>query len=196
MKHIILSGMTSALFLTAIPPSFAQSTANGQFQTNTNVAPSCTVSSTVLNMTRSINPTKPDFQVNGNAEISVTCTQGTPALTLLRNTGLNTICMQNGLADDELLLKSQDGSLMPYKQRLQSHMANGRLIAAGGLLKCNHNETTPLTMVFTDGMTNTVNFEMIMGLKTGYTYSEEAKRLYNLATAGSYTDTLIFSVAF
>lgn len=184
MKHILASGIVSALLLTATAPSFAQSTSAGQFQANANVASTCTVSNGSWTASYPIKTVEYPSSVDKyNNKITVKCTKGTPTVTLRRNTGLNSTCQQNGLNANEQLLIADNGDKLPYRI----------LKTTGGRSSwdCHLSMFDPkLNFSATDTQ------EFLFELSVGGGGSDEAKRLFNLARAGTYTDTLTFSVEF
>lgn len=187
MKYIELNGALFALLLSAAVPSFAQSNSSGQFNTNASVASTCTVSSGSWTAPAAINTVSKTFgekNINSaNQKITVTCTQGTPLVTVRRDSGLNTACKQNGLYSKELLMKAGNGDFLPYS------IYNG----AGTPWLCNNENNQDPQLNF--NTTYTQEFEFI--LEAGvWNNSVEANRLFNTARAGTYTDTITFSVEF
>lgn len=183
MKHVLLSGAVSALLLSATP-AFAQSSSSGQFNTNTTVSSTCTVSSGSWDVTEKISGIgSPWSLAKYDNKIVVKCTKGTPTVTLTRNTGLNSTCKQNGLNNFEQLLKSDNGDYLAYAVRK----------ATGGRSswECDKPNYDPKL-----DFSNTDTQEFLFELEVGSRISNEARRLYNIAPAGTYSDTMTFSVTF
>lgn len=183
MKHVLLGGAVS-VFLLSATPAFAQSSSSGQFNANTTVSSTCTVSSGSWDVTEALSGISGPFSISKyDNKIVVKCTKGTPLVTLTRNTGLNSTCNQYGLNNYEQLLKSENGDYLAYAVRK----------ATGGreAWECDRPNYDPkLDFSATDTQ------EFLFELEVGSRISNEARRLYNIAPAGTYSDTMTFSVTF
>lgn len=179
----MFSGVAAALFVSASLPAHAASS-SGTFEANTNVSSVCTVSNGSF-----VSPKPVDTLLYYNDiakydnKITIKCTKGTTNVQLERDDGLNTTCRQNGLNAQELLMKSANGDFLPYQILMSTPDRSS--------WACNQKNHPSRNLSFATTDTQEFLFELDIAA-----YSTEAKRLYNLAREGEYTDTLTFSVTF